>query len=111
LEGEQLAVTTAGADYLTDPTSPRLYALAESNVAGFSDLVAALREGPRTTAELLTRLNDALGLNWETEAQVRFRLGWLENLGLAYVHGDVWQASETEDMSRLPSLPDLVVVR
>jgi hypothetical protein len=92
LEGEQLAVTTAGAEYLGDPTSPRLYILAESNVAGFSELLAALREGPRTSAELLAYLNRALGFAWETEAQIRFRLGWLENLGLAEVHGDAWRA-------------------
>jgi hypothetical protein len=91
-EGEQLAVTTAGAEYLSDPTSPRLYALAESNVMGFSELLAALREGPRTPAELLVHLNKTLGFAWQTEAQVRFRLGWLENLGLVLAHGDAWQA-------------------
>jgi hypothetical protein len=92
LEGEQLAVTTAGAEYLSDPTSPRLYALAESNIAGFSELLSALREGPHSAAELLFYLNKVLGFAWETEAQIRFRLGWLENLGLAEAHGDVWQA-------------------
>jgi hypothetical protein len=93
-EGEQLAVTTAGAEYLGDPTSPRLYALAESNVAGFSELLAGLREGPHTPAELLVYLNRALGFAWQTEAQIRFRLGWLENLGLAEAHGDAWQVSQ-----------------
>ena len=92
-EGEQLAVTSAGAEYLSDLTAPRLYALAESNVAGFAELLAALREGPRTPAELLAHLNEVLGTAWETEAQIRFRLGWLENLGLADVHGDAWQAT------------------
>jgi hypothetical protein len=87
-----LAVTTAGAEYLSDPASPRLYALAESNVAGFSELLAILRESPRTPAELLVYLNRVLGFAWETEAQIRFRLGWLENLGLAEAHGDAWQA-------------------
>jgi hypothetical protein len=52
-----------------------------------------LRENPRTPAELLAYLNEVLGTAWETEAQVRFRLGWLENLGLAKVHGDAWQAT------------------
>jgi hypothetical protein len=95
-EGEQLAVTSAGAEYLSDPTAPRLYALAESNVAGFAELLAALREGPRTPAELLAYLNEVLGTAWETEAQIRFRLGWLETLGLAglaKVPGDAWQAT------------------
>lgn len=99
LEGERLAATTAGAEYLADSTASRLYALIESNVAGLSELVAALQEGPRTPADLLTYFNDELGFGWETEAQIRFRLGWLENLGLAKVHGDAWQASETEDTS------------
>lgn len=92
-EGEQLAVTSDGAEYLSDPTAPRLYALAESNVAGFAELLAALREGPRTPAELLAYLNEVLGTAWETEAQIRFRLGWLENLGVAKVYGDAWQAT------------------
>jgi Restriction endonuclease len=99
LEGERLAATTAGAEYLADSTASRLHALIESNVAGFSELVAALQEGPRTPADLLTYFNDELGFGWETEAQIRFRLGWLENLGLAKVHGDAWHASETEDTS------------
>jgi Restriction endonuclease len=103
LQGEQLAATAAGADYLADPRSHRLYALAESNVAGFAELVAALQERPRTTLELLQYLNDALGFGWETEAQVRFRLGWLENLGLAEVHGDAWWAKSDE--AHIPGHP------
>jgi hypothetical protein len=91
-EGEQLAVTSDGAEYLSDPTAPRLYALAESNVVGFAELLVALQEHPRTPAELLAYLNGVLGTAWETEAQIRFRLGWLENLGLAEVDGEAWRA-------------------
>jgi hypothetical protein len=61
-EGEQLAVTSDGAEYLGDPTAPQLYALAESNVAEFVELLAALREGPRTPAELLAHLNEVWAL-------------------------------------------------
>jgi Restriction endonuclease/HB1, ASXL, restriction endonuclease HTH domain len=96
-QGEQLAATAVGAEYLADPTPARLFALAESNVAGFSEIMAALREGPRTTAELLALINDSLGFAWETEAQVRFRLYWLENLGMAKGQGDIWEASASED--------------
>jgi hypothetical protein len=96
-QGEQLAATAVGAEYLADPTPARLFALAESNVAGFSEIMAALRDSPRTTAELLSYINEALGFAWETDAQVRFRLYWLENLGMAKGQGDIWKANEAED--------------
>lgn len=101
-QGEQLAATAVGAEYLADATPTRLFALAESNVAGFSEIMAALREGPRTTAELLAYINDALGFTWETDAQVRFRLYWLENLGMAKVQGDIWEANKVEDNAGYP---------
>ena len=53
------------------------------NVAGFDEIVDVLAQGPTSPAELLSNLQEKLGVGWETDTQVRFRLGWLENLGRA----------------------------
>ena len=80
-QGEQITVTATGAIYLEDPTPEALLVIARSNVAGFDELLDALGTGPKTTAELLDHLRSELGVSWETDAQVQFRLGWLENMG------------------------------
>jgi hypothetical protein len=80
-QGEQITVTATGATYLEDPSSEALLAIARNNVAGFDELIETLGTGPKTTTELLDHLRNALGVSWETDAQVQSRLGWLENVG------------------------------
>ena len=48
-------------------------------------------------------LNSVLGVSWESDAQVRFRLGWLENLGLVVHKGGVWTL--TADRSQSAGVP------
>lgn len=88
--GEHLALTTEGAAYLKDGSSPFLLARAEQNILGMTELLQYLKERPHTIEELLGRLREDLGISWETDVQVGFRLGWLENLGAAALEGDSW---------------------
>jgi hypothetical protein len=89
--GERLALTADGALYLDSPRGEVLLGLLRESVAGFDELVAALEAGTLTTAEGLTLLNETLGVGWESDAQVKFRLGWLENLGVVVQRGGQWQ--------------------
>lgn len=89
-DGEHLALTTEGATYLKDRSPELLLASATRNVLGVSELLEYLRERPHTPEEILERMRADLGVAWETDLQVGFRLGWLENLGIATVTGDAW---------------------
>jgi hypothetical protein len=56
--------------------------------------MAALKEGPLTAGEALKLLNEALGVQWESDAQVKFRLGWLENLGVVSQRSGQWDLTQ-----------------
>jgi hypothetical protein len=90
MHGEHIAVTAMGAEYLDDPSSNALLAVARRTVAGFDEILDALAAGGQSTSDLLALLKERLGVNWETEAQVKFRLGWLENLGRVDEHDGFW---------------------
>lgn len=89
-QGEQITVTATGATYLEDPSSEALLAIARSNVAGFDELLEALSSGPQTTSALLDHLRSDLGVSWETDRQVRSRMGWLENMGKVKEEHGTW---------------------
>jgi len=93
--GEHLALTVDGAEYLDDPTAARLFQIIDSHTAGFSEIVSLLGEaGSVTSQELLRHLRTELGVAWETDAQVKFRMGWLENLGIARPETGGWALVE-----------------
>ena len=80
-EGEQLVLTGDGSTYLEDPTDDRLLGQMRQQIAGTDELIERLGDGPASLSELRQYLNEKLGTEWETDAQVRFRLGWLSVLG------------------------------
>jgi hypothetical protein len=88
--GERMALTTDGATYLETPRAEILLPILCRSVAGFKELLETLRERSLTADEGLKLLNTALGVGWESDAQVRFRFGWLENLGVARQHEGRW---------------------
>lgn len=94
--GEQLTLTADGARYIADPGPEALLEVLRENVAGFTELLEYLAERPHRVDELLDRFRADLGVTWETDAQVNFRLGWLENLGVAEVDGDTWRTVRNE---------------
>lgn len=73
------------------------------SVAGFNELLDYLAERPHQTEELLYRLRNDLGVTWETDAQVGFRMGWLENVGAAETDGAAWLAAAESESSDEPA--------
>ena len=91
-DGEQLAVTARGAEYLTDPTDAALLRLAEARVLGISEMLGWLQGEALTPEDLLNRFRERLGVEWESLAQIQFRLGWLSVLGAAESSAGRWRA-------------------
>ncbi len=102
--GERLALTTEGAAYLKDASPRLLLEAAKRNVLGVRELLDYLGERPHRPEEILERMRTDLAVTWETDLQVGFRLGWLENMGVATPSGDVWTLGET-DSTPTPGMP------
>lgn len=89
--GEQMALTAAGAAYLETTDSQHLLQQIRRCVSGFDELLAELENRKLTTEQGLTLLNDAIAAGWQSDAQVKYRLGWLENLGVVEQRGGEWE--------------------
>lgn len=88
--GERMALTPDGVSYLETPRSEVLLPILQKSVAGFDELLAELEKRTLSSEDGLQLLNGALGVAWESEAQVKFRLGWLENLGVVAQRDGRW---------------------
>jgi hypothetical protein len=62
-----------------------------SERAGFGEILEALELGPKSSAQLLEVLRAELGVRWQTDAQVRWRVLWLANLGIAEEDSGSWR--------------------
>lgn len=102
-DGERLALTAEGAEYLKDRSSVVLLQIILSRVLGVREVLQYLSERPHTTEELLARLQAELGVEWETDNQVLWRAGWLEVLGAASHEGSLWRAARHEAMPERPA--------
>ena len=110
-QGEQLVLTATGVEYLDDPTADALLEIMKLNVAGFDEILEVLTQGSASSAELLTTLQEKLGVAWETDIQVDFRLGWLQNVGRVKEVAGRWQliqdAVRSDYLSRSYTVPHL----
>ncbi len=88
-DGEQLVLTGDGSTYLEDPSAPALLQQMRAQIAGTDELIGLLMDSPTTIPELRAHLNEVLGTQWETDAQVKFRLGWLSVLGVVEATAEV----------------------
>ena len=89
--GEQLVLTSDGTEHLANPTSQALLTLACHNVAGFDEILEALQADPKSSAQQLDILRAELGVTWQTDAQIRWRLQWLANLGSVKEDSGRWR--------------------
>jgi hypothetical protein len=89
---DRLTVTADGAAYLVSQDPEELFRIMAARIAGLEETLARLRRGPCTLPELTTFLNDLLGTEWQTDAQPRWRVMWLESFGKAKRDGDTWVA-------------------
>lgn len=92
--GERLQLTADGASYIEAPEAELLVSIMRKNVAGVDELLDILAVGSLDTSEATSLLNDRLGVRWESDAQTRFRLLWLENLGVAVQRDGRWRRAE-----------------
>ncbi len=90
LNGEQLTLTGDGVRYLESPTQRALLDLLEANVAGFTEVLKYLADGPQSATEVRERLRADLGVAWEHDAQVIYRLRWLLNAGAVENTAEGW---------------------
>lgn len=93
--GERLSLTADGTAYLESTNSEDLLRLMTLTVAGFQDILKLLEMRGMTSVELLEELRSQLGVEWSTDAQVGWRLGWLENLGVIAQSGRYWALRAT----------------
>jgi hypothetical protein len=91
-QGELTIVTALGSEYLDDPTNERLLDVARTRVVGINELLDWLGTEPRSVDELLALFREHLGVEWESTAQIQFRLGWLSVLGAAASSQGRWRA-------------------
>lgn len=90
--GEQMGVTALGSEYLGDPTDDHLLNIATDRVLGVAEMLEWLTQRPHTQSDLLARFREELAVEWESTAQIQFRLGWLSVLGAVRGAAGEWRS-------------------
>ena len=83
----QLGLSESSRRYLADQDPAIIVAQVHSRVRFFGEMLGLLTT-PRTTGELLEVANASYGMNWNTNAQIQRRRGWLQSAGALTVDGD-----------------------
>ena len=75
-------LTTDGKNYFNSKSKEQLYEITAKNILAFDDIYEYLKiySTPLNEEEILTYLKENFDIDWETFAQVNFRLLWLVNL-------------------------------
>jgi hypothetical protein len=100
----QISLTPAGRKFVETHDVELVRAALRERVVGVKELLAELVEGPRTMEELQQVLAD-VGLAWETNAQLGWRLHWLESVGLVVAANGYFRVVEAESAEGGPSTP------
>lgn len=95
--GERLLLSDLGAEYLDVGSNQWLLQRLKDSFVGIEELLQRLIQGPATNEQLLEYLRNQAHVTWETDAQLRFRLGWLENVGAVEKHGNQWVRSNSSE--------------
>ncbi|MDP8976127.1 MAG: hypothetical protein M3N28_07175 [Actinomycetota bacterium] len=86
--GDRLVLTSDAASYLASTDPEELYRTMCDNIAGLEETLDRVRQSPVTLPELTTFLNSLLGTRWDTDAQPKWRVQWLESFGKVVKSGD-----------------------
>lgn len=73
-----------------------LKAVLEARITGIAEILRWLAVGPLRTDEILERLREEVGVTWETNIQVRYRLEWLEAAGAVVRDEGRWRLRGTD---------------
>lgn len=79
--GETIYPTPEGQKYLHSQNPNLIYDSLIQRIEGCDLLLETLRERPLRISVILERLNAEGNYSWATQAQVRYRLRWLEEVG------------------------------
>ena len=82
VEGAELRLTRAGAEYLENKDEDRLFDLLHQRFTGMLETLVVIRDVSGETGELTDALQALLGTQWRSGNQVAFRRNWLLSLGL-----------------------------
>lgn len=88
--GESVYLTAVGREYLRNPSPSIVRDLLGARVSGCTDIVGVLQDRPRRIGPLTVRMRE-LGHTWTTDKQVRYRLRWLEEVGVVERVGGIRQ--------------------
>lgn len=89
-------LTADGAAALASGDPEALYRVMDDHIAGLGDALERVRQGPVTTEEMRSHLNEVLGTAWEVDAQAKYRLWWLESFGKVRRLGSRYQVAESD---------------
>jgi len=81
IEGGRVAITPQGRAFAETGDITIAQKALRERIVGVEEVLRAITEHPRSAQELRDVLA-AVGLTWETDAQLRFRMQWLESTGL-----------------------------
>lgn len=87
-------LTADGAAALASTDPELLYRVMDDNVAGLSEALEHVRNGPVTTEDMRVHLNEVLGTSWQVDAQAKYRLWWLESFGKVRRVGNRYELAE-----------------
>lgn len=79
--GQSVYLTDVGLDYLHNPSREVVRDMLNTRISGCTDIAAALDGRPRRIGPLTAMMRE-LGHHWSTNSQVRYRLRWLEEVGV-----------------------------
>jgi hypothetical protein len=81
--GDQSHLTNEGKQFLRSKNKDYLFNIISESIVGFTEIMEFMRQDPEPKSEndILEYLKENLNLQWDTTAQVKFRLTWMENLG------------------------------
>jgi hypothetical protein len=80
----QISLTPAGREFVDTHDAGLVREALRMRIVGVKELLDELEHGPRTIEQLQQVLNE-VGLAWETNAQLGWRLHWLESVGAVTV--------------------------
>lgn len=86
MDGPVIRLSASGTSFLSSHNPAIIREALVTRIAGVAELINILRKRPARIGLLLPQLQ-ARGYQWTTMSQVRYRLRWLEELGVVTRHG------------------------
>jgi hypothetical protein len=99
--GGQVSLTPAGREFIEKHDVELVREVLRTRIVGIKELLEELAKGPRTMEQLQQVLGE-VGLAWETNAQLGWRLHWLESVGLVVASDGHFELNPAETSRSSP---------